>query len=160
MEDLQYSSSGSAEPGSGNDLRLSRQLPPSPSSSVPSSLAAECTRPHATLLIVLAVMILLDGIDKHDPPQPGKLVAESSSAPVARSQTPTPSLPDYEASQAQLKPTTQSFPEIQKQRTRRRRWKKCALYTLVVYFVVTVAIGVPLIVLVRIFLQSWRCDLE
>lgn len=96
-------------------------------------------------------MILLDGIDKHDPPQPGKLVADSSSAPVARPHTPTPSLPDYEASQAQLKPTTQSFPEIQKQRTRRRRWKKCALYTLVVYFVVTVAIGVPLIVMVRPF---------
>ncbi|KAI0630353.1 hypothetical protein C8Q77DRAFT_1063682 [Trametes polyzona] len=92
-------------------------------------------------------MILLDGIDKHDRHQPTKIVAESSSGPVARPQTPTPSLPDYEASQAQLKPTTQSFPEIQKQRTRRRRYRKCALYALVVYFVVTVAIGVPLLVM-------------
>ncbi|KAI0358427.1 hypothetical protein OH77DRAFT_1502336 [Trametes cingulata] len=92
-------------------------------------------------------MILLDGLDKHDDPQAAKLVAESSSAPVARAHTPTPSLPDYEASQAQLKPTTQSFPEIRRKRTRRRKCRKCALYALVVYFVVSIAIGVPLIVL-------------
>ncbi|KAI0374044.1 hypothetical protein BV20DRAFT_962000 [Pilatotrama ljubarskyi] len=92
-------------------------------------------------------MILLDGLDKHGDSQAPKLVAESSSAPVARPHTPTPSLPDYEASQAQLKPTTQSLPEIRRKRTRRRRCRKCALYALVVYFVVSVAIGVPLIVL-------------
>ncbi|KAI0675297.1 hypothetical protein C8Q78DRAFT_1067092 [Trametes maxima] len=92
-------------------------------------------------------MILLDGIDKHDDPQSSKLVAESSSVPVARAHTPTPSLPDYEASQAQLKPTTQSFPEIQKQRTRRRRCRKYTLYALVVYFVISIAVGVPFIVM-------------
>ncbi|KAI0645687.1 hypothetical protein C8Q79DRAFT_910809 [Trametes meyenii] len=92
-------------------------------------------------------MILLDGIDKHDDPQSSKLVAESSSVPVARAHTPTPSLPDYEASQAQLKPTTQSFPEIQQQRTRRRRCRKYTLYALVVYFVISIAVGVPFIVM-------------
>ncbi|KAH9892569.1 hypothetical protein C8Q73DRAFT_746417 [Cubamyces lactineus] len=90
-------------------------------------------------------MILLDGLDKHSDPQPPKLVAESS-VPVARAHTPTPSLPDYEASQAQLKPTTLSYPQIKEKRTRRRRWRKCALYSLVVYFFLTIAIGVPLIV--------------
>ncbi|CDO77317.1 hypothetical protein BN946_scf184775.g7 [Trametes cinnabarina] len=91
-------------------------------------------------------MILLDGLDKHDDsdPQPSKLLAQS--APVTRVQTPTPSLPDYEASQAQLKPTPLSYPELKKKRSRRRRWKRFALYSLVVYFVLTVAIGVPLIV--------------
>ena len=92
-------------------------------------------------------MILLDGLDKHSDPQRSKLVAESS-VPVARVHTPTPSLPDYEASQAQLKPTTLSYPEIKEKRTRRRRWRKCALYSLVVYFVLTIAIGVPLMVVV------------
>ncbi|KAI0775705.1 hypothetical protein BD413DRAFT_282621 [Trametes elegans] len=92
-------------------------------------------------------MILLDGLDKQGDPQGSKAVAESSSTvPVARAHTPTPSLPDYEASQAQLKPTIHSFPEIQKKRTRRRRCRKCALYALVVYFVLTIAIGVPIIV--------------
>ncbi|KAI0328597.1 hypothetical protein GY45DRAFT_960149 [Cubamyces sp. BRFM 1775] len=75
-------------------------------------------------------MILLDGLDKHSDPQRSKLVAESS-VPVARAHTPTPSLPDYEASQAQLKPTTLSYPQIQEKRTRRRRWRKCALYSLI-----------------------------
>ena len=98
-------------------------------------------------------MILLDGIDKHDDEQhPPKLVAEasSSSVPVARAHTPTPSLPDYEASQeAQLRPTTQSYSDIQKKRTRRRRCRKYSIYVLAAYFVLTVVIGVPVIVMVR-----------
>ncbi|OSD06862.1 hypothetical protein PYCCODRAFT_1422409 [Trametes coccinea BRFM310] len=93
-------------------------------------------------------MIILDGLDKHDnldPQSSTKLVAQSS-VPVTRVHTPTPSLPDYEASQAQLKPTPLSYPELQKKRSRKRRWKKCALYSLLVYFFLTIAIGVPLIV--------------
>ncbi|KAJ2986477.1 hypothetical protein NUW54_g9752 [Trametes sanguinea] len=93
-------------------------------------------------------MILLDGLDKHDnsdPQSSTKLVAQSS-VPVTRVHTPTPSLPDYEASQAQLKPTPLSYPELQKKRSRKRRWRKCALYSLLVYFFLTIAIGVPLIV--------------
>lgn len=107
---------------------------------------------HATQLIVLLAMILLDGIDKNDDEQhPPKLVAEasSSSVPVARAHTPTPSLPDYEASQAQLRPTTQSYSDIQKKRTRRRRCRKYSIYILAAYFVLTVVIGVPVIVMVR-----------
>ncbi|KAI1794120.1 hypothetical protein LXA43DRAFT_971383 [Ganoderma leucocontextum] len=95
-------------------------------------------------------MILLDGIDKHDDEQhPPKLVAEasSSSVPVARAHTPTPSLPDYEASQAQLRPTTQSYSDIQTKRTRRRRCRKYTIYVLAAYFVLTVVIGVPVIVM-------------
>ncbi|KAM5532867.1 hypothetical protein V8D89_013508 [Ganoderma adspersum] len=95
-------------------------------------------------------MILLDGIDKNDDEQhPPKLVAEasSSSVPVARAHTPTPSLPDYEASQAQLRPTTQSYSDIQKKRTRRRRCRKYSIYVLAAYFVLTVVIGVPVIVM-------------
>ncbi|KAI8993029.1 hypothetical protein BD414DRAFT_293618 [Trametes punicea] len=91
-------------------------------------------------------MILLDGLDKHDEPTSSKLIAQSASVPVTRVHTPTPSLPDYEASQAQLKPTIHSFPEIQKKRARRRRCRKCALFSLVVYFILTIAVGVPLIV--------------
>ncbi len=105
---------------------------------------------HATVLLA---MILLDGLDKHDDEQhSSKLVAEasSSSVPVARALTPTPSLPDYEASQAQLRPTTQSYSDIQKKRTRRRRCRKYSIYVLAAYFVLTVVIGVPLIVMVRL----------
>ena len=98
-------------------------------------------------------MILLDGLDKHDSEQQRpKLVAEASTSyPVARVHTPTPSLPDYEASQAQLQPTTLSYPQIQKKRTRRRRCRKYTIYALATYFVLTVVIGIPIIVVVRPF---------
>ncbi|RDX55130.1 hypothetical protein OH76DRAFT_1397498 [Lentinus brumalis] len=93
-------------------------------------------------------MILLDGLDKHDDAHQGpKLVAEASTSyPVARVHTPTPSLPDYEASQAQLQPTTLSYPDIQRKRTRRRRCKKYTIIALVVYFVLTSVIGIPILV--------------
>ncbi|RPD68608.1 hypothetical protein L226DRAFT_318034 [Lentinus tigrinus ALCF2SS1-7] len=93
-------------------------------------------------------MILLDGLDKHDDEhQAPKLVAEASTSyPVARAHTPTPSLPDYEASQAQLQPTTLSYPDIQKKRTRRRRCRKYTIIALATYFILTVVIGIPIIV--------------
>ena len=108
--------------------------------------------PHATQLIVLLAMILLDGLDKHDDQPSSKLVAEASPSviPVARVHTPTPSLPDYEASQAQLRPTTQSYSEIKKKRTRRRRCRKYTIIVLAAYFVLTVVIGIPIIVVVRL----------
>ncbi|EIW63319.1 uncharacterized protein TRAVEDRAFT_142104 [Trametes versicolor FP-101664 SS1] len=92
-------------------------------------------------------MILLDGLDKHEAPLADKNQAGPSLPPVARAHTPTPSLPDYEASQAQLKPTVLSYPEIQEKRTRRRNYRRYALYALVVYFVISVAIGVPFLVI-------------
>ena len=112
--------------------------------------------PHATLLIVLSAMILLDGLDKRDGLQPPKLVAEASTSlhPVTRVQTPTPSLPDYEASQAQLTPTTQSYTEIKEKRTRRRRCRRWTIYALAAYFVSTVVIGIPIIVVVRLHSRS------
>ncbi|KAI0706820.1 hypothetical protein C8T65DRAFT_223245 [Cerioporus squamosus] len=93
-------------------------------------------------------MILLDGLDKHDDEHQGpKLVAEASTSyPVARVHTPTPSLPDYEASQAQLQPTTLSYPDIQKKRTRRRRCRKYTIYALAIYFILSVVIGIPILV--------------
>ncbi|KAI0780066.1 hypothetical protein C8Q74DRAFT_1367850 [Fomes fomentarius] len=109
-------------------------------------------------------MILLDGLDKHDQQSP-KLVTEASSSfhPITRVQTPTPSLPDYEASQAQLRPTsqflqlhiepqdrlrptTQSYSDINDKRTRRRRCRKWTLYVLTTYFLLSVVIGIPIIV--------------
>lgn len=113
------------------------------------SLIALCS-PHATPLIVVSAMILLDGLDKHEAPLADKNQAGPSLPPVARAHTPTPSLPDYEASQAQLKPTVLSYPEIQEKRTRRRNYRRYALYALVVYFVISVAIGVPFLVIVSI----------
>ncbi len=131
----------------------------SPPPSVPRVL-------HVTPLVVLSAMILLDGLDKHDQQSP-KLVAEASSSfhPITRVQTPTPSLPDYEASQAQLRPTsqflqlqiepqdrlrptTQSYSDINEKRTRRRRCRKWTLYVLTTYFLLTVVIGIPIIVVV------------
>lgn len=56
-----------------------------------------------------------------------------------RPSTPTPSLPDYETSQEQLKE------DLKKRKPLSKRWK-WALWGLGAYFVVTVAIGVPLII--------------
>ncbi|TBU56370.1 hypothetical protein BD310DRAFT_882682 [Dichomitus squalens] len=93
-------------------------------------------------------MILLDGLDKQDGQPSSKLVAEASPSiiPVARVHTPTPSLPDYEASQAQLRPTTESYSEIKKKRTRRRKCKRITIIVLAAYFVLTTVIGIPIIV--------------
>lgn len=71
-----------------------------------------------------------------------------------RPSTPSPSLPDYETSQ------------VQQEQVRSKRWRtplsrrwKWTLWGLAAYFVVTVAIGVPLIVVVRYtsFLQHSSC---
>ena len=81
-----------------------------------------------------------------------KLVAEASSSavPVTRPHTPTPSLPpDYESSQAQLRPTTLSYPQIQEKRTRRRRCRRYTIYALAAYFFLTLVVGVPILVVVR-----------
>ena len=106
---------------------------------------------HATQRAVFTAMILLDGLDKHDEQPSPKLVAEasSSSVPVTRPLTPTPSLPpDYESSQAQLRPTTLSYPEIQEKRTRRRRCRRYTIFALAAYFFLTVVIGLPILVVV------------
>ncbi|KAI0743530.1 hypothetical protein C8Q80DRAFT_1355410 [Daedaleopsis nitida] len=93
-------------------------------------------------------MILLDAIDKSDDQPSQKLIAEvpASLHPVNRAQTPTPSLPDYEASQAQLRPTRLSYDEIKEKRTRRRKYLKYSFYALTAYFVLSVVIGIPIIV--------------
>ncbi|KAL6310372.1 hypothetical protein BKA93DRAFT_721858 [Sparassis latifolia] len=79
-------------------------------------------------------MIILDEDD--DPQQPKQL--SDPSQPVVRASTPTPSLPDYEASQAQH---NRWWPNRSK-----ARFRRAALYALVIYFVLTVVIGVPVIV--------------
>lgn len=88
-------------------------------------------------------MIILDEDEEQFP----KIASPPSAHPVARRPgTPTPSLPDYETSQEheQQKASFKLMP-----RSRRWRW---IIYGLVAYFVVTVAIGVPLIVVVCFFL--------
>lgn len=83
-------------------------------------------------------MILLDEEDgqlpKLDPPLP---LHVRTNRPL----TPTPSLPDYETSQEQLKYDLHKKKPLPK----RLKW---ALWGLGTYFIVTVAIGVPVIVLV------------
>ena len=85
-------------------------------------------------------MIILDEEDgqnlKLDPPLPLHVRTN-------RPTTPTPSLPDYETSQGQLK----GDPLEQKRKVLPKRLK-WALWGLGTYFIITVAIGVPLIVLV------------
>ncbi|EKM54500.1 uncharacterized protein PHACADRAFT_196928 [Phanerochaete carnosa HHB-10118-sp] len=82
-------------------------------------------------------MIILD----EDQEQFPKIASPPPAHPVARRPgTPTPSLPDYETSQEHENLKT---PFHVKPRSRRWRW---FIYGLVAYFVVTVAIGVPLIV--------------
>lgn len=146
---------GVAECGRGGRLRRWAKtiLTPHPSLSL-SSLSLPSRVLHATQLPVRPAMILLDGLDKHDVQPSPKLVAEasSSSVPVTRPITPTPSLPpDYESSQAQLRPTTLSYPEIKEKRTRRRRCRRYTIYVLAAYFFLTVVIGLPILVVVRHF---------
>ncbi|KIP04224.1 hypothetical protein PHLGIDRAFT_37052 [Phlebiopsis gigantea 11061_1 CR5-6] len=82
-------------------------------------------------------MIILDAEEDQVP----KLACPPPIHPVVRRpSTPTPSLPDYETSQEEEHRKTDWKP---KPRSRRMRW---AIYGLIAYFIVTVAIGVPLII--------------
>lgn len=84
-------------------------------------------------------MIILDAEEDQVP----KLACPPPVHPVVRRpSTPTPSLPDYETSQEeeQLRKATWK----PKPTSRRMKW---AIYGLIAYFVITIAIGVPLIVL-------------
>lgn len=84
-------------------------------------------------------MIILD----EDQEQFPKIASPLPVHPVVRRPaTPTPSLPDYETSQEQEQQKESIKP---KPRSRRWRW---TIYGLIAYFVVTIAIGVPLIVIV------------
>ncbi|KAH9832174.1 uncharacterized protein C8Q71DRAFT_777702 [Rhodofomes roseus] len=108
-------------------------------------------------------MIILD--DSEDPfSDPDKLIADSRS--VHRPATPTPSLPSYEISQSQAQgvqcppeeleaQTHRQEPDQQQPEKAARKWwpknahrrfRRALLYALVVYFVITVAVGVPIIV--------------
>lgn len=113
-------------------------------------------------------MIILD--DSEDPFNPEKLLSDSRS--VHRPATPTPSLPSYEFSQSQAQ-AVQCRPEEleaqsleqeeeeedkpQSERVKRgcwpqkahRKFRRALVYALVVYFVITVAVGAPILVLVR-----------
>ncbi|GJE92203.1 hypothetical protein PsYK624_083560 [Phanerochaete sordida] len=83
-------------------------------------------------------MIILDEDEEQFP----KIASPPPVHPVVRRPgTPTPSLPDYETSQEQEQLKTTVKPG---KRRIRRKW---IVYGLIAYFVVTVAIGVPLIVL-------------
>ena len=84
-------------------------------------------------------MIILD-----EQEQIPKLARPSLTHPrTNRPSTPTPSLPDYETSQELLRL------DLMKKKPMSRRWK-WTIYGLIAYFVVTVSIGVPLIVVVRL----------
>lgn len=82
-------------------------------------------------------MIILDEDEEQFP----KIASPPPVHPVVRRPgTPTPSLPDYETSQEQQQQKTTLKPSP------RRRRLKWIIYGLIGYFIVTVAIGVPLIV--------------
>lgn len=97
-------------------------------------------------------MIILDGVD-----DPGIKACNASidpeDPPVARATTPSPSLPDYEASQAQLNkepssssPSSSSTP-LSRRRKKSRFWR-FAIYGLLIYFLLTITIGIPILVTV------------
>ncbi|PCH43785.1 hypothetical protein WOLCODRAFT_122605 [Wolfiporia cocos MD-104 SS10] len=101
-------------------------------------------------------MIILDDSEEHH--HSSKLSDDAHS--VVRSSTPTPSLPSYESSQAlqaprrSLEEEEEQSPESQPQRPTRTWWPKrtnarfrrAILYALVIYFFLTVSVGVPVIV--------------
>ena len=91
-------------------------------------------------------MIILDEEDDQHPKIASPLPLHVR---THRPTTPTPSLPDYETSQEQLKH------DLRKRRplSKRLKW---ALWGLAAYFVVTIAIGVPLIVIVSSIHHSCR----
>lgn len=145
------------------DGRVGRQRRPTltPSRHPPSPAARSLDALHRASV----TMIILD--DSEDPfSDPDKLIADSRS--VHRPATPTPSLPSYEISQSQAQ-AVQCPPEELEAQTHRqepdqqqpekaarkcwpknahRRFRRALLYALVVYFVITVAVGVPIIVVV------------
>ncbi|KAI0728121.1 hypothetical protein C8Q72DRAFT_409673 [Fomitopsis betulina] len=107
-------------------------------------------------------MIILD--DNEDPFNPEKLLSDSRS--VHRPATPTPSLPSYEFSQSQAQAVQcppeeleaqssqveeQDQPQREKAKpgcwpTTHRKFRRALLYALVLYFVLTVAVGAPILV--------------
>lgn len=135
---------------------------PSPSRHPPSLAARSLDALHRAPV----TMIILD--DSEDPFNPEKLLSDSRS--VNRPATPTPSLPSYEFSQSQAQAvqcrpeeleaqsSEEDHEEEQPQSEQRKRgcWPKKAhrkfrrvlVYALVLYFVVTVAVGAPILVLV------------
>lgn len=82
-------------------------------------------------------MIILDAEEEQYPKIASPLPIH---APTNRPETPTPSLPDYETSQEHLRTGKWNKPM-----SRRLKW---TLWGLATYFVVTIAVGVPLIVVV------------
>lgn len=101
--------------------------------------------PHA---LWTKIMILPDDGDDwiKDPSDP-------SATTTVRPPTPTYSLPDYEASQAQQNrsvgykvPPLPSWPKKKK----RRKWGRIVMIALLIYFLLTVAIGVPILVVVSV----------
>lgn len=89
-------------------------------------------------------MIILDEAD-----EPQKFPSDDSHS-VRRATTPSPSLPDYEASQSQAQ---HREPQQQQggwwwHRHSKARMRRAAIYGLIVYFIVTVVVGVPVIVVV------------
>jgi hypothetical protein len=105
-------------------------------------LSSACCR-----VFSLSAMIILDDADDQHPKIASPLPLHVR---TTRPTTPTPSLPDYETSQEQLKY------DLKKRRplSKRLKW---ALWGLAMYFVVTIAIGVPLIVIVSSIQDSCRC---
>lgn len=129
---------------------------PSPPSLPPLPWLELSATPPWTLLHALttstSVMIILDGVD-----DPGIKACNASidpeDPPVARATTPSPSLPDYEASQAQLNkepssssPSSSSTP-LSRRRKKSRFWR-FAIYGLLIYFLLTITIGIPILVTV------------
>lgn len=128
----------------------------------PPSLAA---RSLDALHRTPVTMIILD--DNEDPFNPEKLLSDSRS--VHRPATPTPSLPSYEFSQSQAQAVQcppeeleaqssqveeQDQPQREKAKpgcwpTTHRKFRRALLYALVLYFVLTVAVGAPILVVVR-----------
>ncbi|KZT08352.1 uncharacterized protein LAESUDRAFT_676365 [Laetiporus sulphureus 93-53] len=99
-------------------------------------------------------MIILDDTD--DPHNSDKLSDDSRS--VVRPSTPTPSLPSYEFSQALNLPRDATLEQPVEepveskyltwwQRYSKARFRRALLYALVIYFFLTVTVGVPIIVI-------------
>lgn len=135
---------------------------PSPSRHPPSLAARSLDALHRAPV----TMIILD--DSEDPFNPEKLLSDSRS--VNRPATPTPSLPSYEFSQSQAQAVQCPPEELESQsseeghdeeqpqseqrkqgcwpRKAHRKFRRALMYALVLYFVITVAVGAPIIVLV------------
>ena len=88
-------------------------------------------------------MIILDDDQEQLPKLASPPPVHSALIRLSRAATSTPSLPDYETSQKLHRVG------IWKHKALSRRWR-WAIYGLIAYFVITVAIGVPLIVVVSL----------